>query len=190
MKIDRPRGVSSDGLFCSGLMEARQLLSMAGSETTQRYREALKSNPIMLTTWRELSACYAASGMQQASLAALESGSMAALSSLSSRDPRASEEKYSCAVASPLRLQMAVHCVKVGRAEEGLAFVGDAFRAGKGGAAGHVVRGFINLSLGNDSLTVHAFKKAKEVEPAITGILERLASASNAPQVPAAQDAF
>lgn len=169
-------------------MEARQLLSMAAPEATERYREALKTNPTMLTAWRELSACYAASGMQQASLAALKNGSMAALWSRSSRDPRASEEKYSCAVASPLRLQMALNCVKVGRAGEGLTFVGDAFRAGKGGAAGHVVRGLINMNLGNDSLTMQAFKKAKEVDPTVAEILDGLVAASSALQVPAAKE--
>lgn len=78
-----------------------------------------------------------------------------------------------------------------GQEDAGLSHVGDAFRAGKGGAAGHVLRGLINARLGKESLAAGALAKAREagLHPAVAAaVAERFAAtkatAEEAPQVP------
>lgn len=175
VKLDDPASASLYGLFGARLMDARKLLSVAAPETAERYKEALRIDPTMLTAWRELAAYYGACGMHHASLAALESASSLASSSCAKTR---GEEKISSGPAAPLRLQMAANLLGTGESEEGLAFVGDAFRVGKGGTAGHVLRGFINLRLGKDKLAAQSFEKAKDAEAGIARVVDDLVVSS------------
>lgn len=168
---DSARG-SSDSVFGARLMEARTLLSAAAPEAVDRYKEALRMDPTMMTVWRELAAYYGTCGKHHAAFAALEIASSLASSSSCGETRR--DEKFSCGTAAPLRLQMATNLLRRGEAEQGLAFVGDAFRAGKGGPAGHVLRGLINLKLCKDKVAVQAFQKAKETAPVISRVLDDL----------------
>lgn len=82
---------------------------------------------------------------------------------------------------APLHLQMAVVTLSMppGQEDAGLSHVGDAFRSGKGGAAGHALRGLINARLGKEGLATGALAKAREagLHPKVAAaVAERLAA--------------
>lgn len=62
--------------------------------------------------------------------------------------------------------------------EAGLESVGNAFRVGRGGAAGHVLRGLINSRQGKGGLATSALAKATEagLEPAVAALVDQFAA--------------
>lgn len=176
-----------------------------------RYKLVLRAQPRSLVVWRELAACYEQWGLRHASTAALKCGAQTRCpvaddgdgdgAGAGARSGAGSNKKLrgSYARAAPLYLQMAANILSMpsGREEEqeedasaaglerGLASVGDAFRFGKGGAAGHVLRGLIHSRLGKDGHATSAFAKAKEagLDPAMAVLLDQLAATQGAASV-------
>lgn len=126
--------------------------------------------------WRELAACYELSNQYHAAAAALQCGAEAAGPA---HDGDSGKRRGGSARAAPLYLQMAAGTLLMSPGEEGagLAAVGDAFRLGKGGAVGHVLRGLLNSGLGKDSLAAGSFVKARDagLDPTVTALVDKLA---------------
>lgn len=150
--------------FASKLMSARSSLRATYPSAVEQYKDVVRSDPRSLIAWRELAACYQLFGSDHASFTALKSGS---------RVPRALVQG-DLASAAPLHLQMGANALVTGREKEALSIVDGAFRCGKGGAAGHVLRGVINAQMGKDGLAGEELKKAREADPAISGVVDRL----------------
>lgn len=125
----------------------------------------LQVRPRALVAWRELAACYELSGQHRSSAAALKCG-VQALCHVADNDGSAGDDikhRKGVAKAAPLYLQMGANSLLMpGQEEAGLASIGDAFRFGRGGVAGHVLRGLVYSSLGKDGPANSAFAKAKE----------------------------
>lgn len=165
-----PAGSSNEIQFGVHLMSARMALCRGGTDAVDGYKLALRAQPKALVGWRELAACYELCDQHQASLTALECGA---------RTASAGKERGSPS-ASPLHLQIAASKFSAQQEEEeeevgGLRSVGDAFRCGKGGVVGHVMRGLMNLRLGKSDLATNAFAKAKEADPALADFVDALA---------------
>lgn len=146
---------------CFGHPEERK------KEVLARYKRVIRMRPRFLAAWREIAACYELLGCFRASLAALKAGL---------RANRSGGERAS-SIAAPLHLHSAV--IKLGlpgRAGEGLESVGEAFRAGRGGAVGYLLRGLLNARLGKDVVASNAFRRAREVDPSIADLVERVSS--------------
>lgn len=159
-------GSSNEGQFGARLMAARTALCRGEADAVGGYKLALRAQPTALVGWRELAACYELSDQHHASVTALECGA---------RTASAGKERGSPS-AAPLHLQIAKSKLSAQQdEEEGLRSVGDAFRSGKGGVVGHVMRGLMNLRLGKDALATNAFAKAKEADPAVTDFVDMLA---------------
>lgn len=160
----------ADASFAAALSAARTSACFGHVEESQkevlvRYKRVIRMRPRFLTAWREIAACYELLGCFRASLAALDGG----LRANSSGGGRA------LSVAAPLHLHSAV--IKLGlpgRAGEGLESVGEAFRAGRGGAVGYLLRGLLNARLGKDSAASNALGRAREADPSIAGLVERI----------------
>lgn len=157
-----------DVVFSADLMSARSALRTASPDAVDRYKGVLRSNPSALVGWQELAQCYGLSGQTNASIVALAGGAL-----ICSPRIQAGGGSSSATVA-PLKLRMAATHMVMGRAEGGLSYISDAFRSGKGGAAGHVLRGVISLRLGRNNLATQAFEKAKDVDPAVATLVEGL----------------
>lgn len=162
---------SSDSLFAAGLHSARTALSgEARPDAIAQYKRTISLRPRALAGWRELAASFELSGQLHASEAALQCGARAACPG----------KQKGSAGAAPLHLQEAGGKLLTARAEESLAPIGDAFRVGKGGAVGHVLRGLINVRLGKAALATQAFGKAKLADPGIAAFVDELAGAEEA----------
>lgn len=129
--------------------------------------------------WRELAACYDLSGQHQSSAAALKCG-VQALCHVVEDDGAAGEgakHRSGVARAAPLYLQMGASSLSVpGQEDVGLASIGDAFRFGKGGVAGHVLRGLVYSRLGKGGSATSALAKAREagLDPALAVLVDQL----------------
>lgn len=158
---------SGEGSFALRLSAARRALCLADSGAIDWYKSALRAQPRALVGWREIAACYEVLGQHHASAVALACGVQAAC---------ANSSDGGSTRAAPLYLQKAASKLVAGRADEGLSFVGEAFRAGKGCVVGHVLRGIMSLQLGKDKMATQAFVKAREAaDPAVTLFVERFA---------------
>lgn len=135
--------------------------------------------------WRELSACYELSNQHHAAAAALKCGAQAAGSADSGDSASDGKRRSVSATAAPLYLQMAAGTLMMSPGEEdaGLAAVGDAFRLGKGGVVGHVLRGLLNSGLGKDNLAAGSFAKARDagLDPVVATLVDKLAVARAGP---------
>lgn len=144
-----------------------------------RYKVALQAQPTALVAWRELATCYELSGQHHSSAAALKSG-MRILCPVGEDDGAGgdgTQRRSGAAKVAPLYLQMGANSLSMpGQEEAGLACIGDAFRFGKGGVAGHVLRGLVYSRLGRDGPAVSALGKAKEagLEPAVAVLVDQL----------------
>lgn len=161
----------SDYPLARHLAAARTALGK-GSEAVAigRYKEAIRAQPTALVGWRELAAYYEVSNQHRASVAALECGARTACSDKNTKSAR----------GAPLYLQLSASKFSMGQNEESLALVSDAFRFGKGGAAGHVLRGLNSQHLGKATLATQGFRKATEEDPTIAALVENIAQ-SQAP---------
>jgi len=151
------------------------------NHNTSRYKLALRAQPGALVAWRELASCYEVSGRHHSSTAALRCGVRAVSPAVDGVDGDGAKQQRGPARAAPLYLQMGAVSLSMpdGQQQEaGLDSVGNAFRVGKGGAAGHVLRGLINSRLGKDGLATSALAKAREagLEPALAALVDQLAA--------------
>ena len=160
-----PTESSNERPFGAHLMAARMALCCGQTDAIEEYKLALRAQPTALVGWRELAACYELSDQLHASVTALECGARVASTGKERGSPS----------AAPLHLQIAASKLSTQQEEDGLSSVGDAFRSGKGGVVGHVMRGLINLRLGKGALATTAFAKAKEADPAVTRFVDMLA---------------
>lgn len=160
-------GNNASDSFLATLFAARAALCGGAPDVLNKYKEVVRIAPRELLGWRELAACYSLLGQYHASIFALECGARKAGSS----------GRKGVASAAPLHLQAAGTKLLTGNAEEGLAFVSRAFRSGKGGAVGHVLRALISLRLDKESLATQAFGKAKEADPRMTAFVDALSEA-------------
>lgn len=74
-------------------------------------------------------------------------------------------------------LQMGSSSLSIpGQKDAALASIGDAFRFGKGGVAGHVLRGLVYWRLGKHSPATSALAKAREagLDPAVALLVDQL----------------
>lgn len=136
------------------------------ARAVDQLKRLLQSHPRLLVGWRELAACYELADQRHAAMAALDCGVRAVC---------AREAKRSQANVAPLHLHLGASQFLSGQAGEGLARVGDAFRGGKGGAVGHVLRGLISLKQGKASSATAAFARAREADPTIRTLVDQLA---------------
>ena len=162
-------GFSTGGLpdevsFATRLMAARVALCRGQADAIGGYKLALRAQPKTLVRWRELSACYELSDQHRASVSALKCGA---------RTASAGKERGSPS-AAPLHLQIVTSKFSTQQAEEGLQRVADAFRSGKEGVGGHVMRGLLHLRLRKGSLATNALARAKEADPAVTDFVDIL----------------
>lgn len=131
--------------------------------------------------WRELAACYDLSGQHHSSAAALKCG-VQALCPVADDGGAAGEDakhRRGVARAAPLYLQMGASSLSIpGQEDAGLASIGDAFRFGKGGVAGHVLRGLAYSRLGKDGPATSARAKAREAgldaDPAVAVLVDQV----------------
>lgn len=131
--------------------------------------------------WRELAACYELFGQHFSSAAASRCGARALCPVVNDDDAGGDDTKNRrrFAKAAPLYLQMGANSLLIpGQEYAGLASIGNAFRFGKGGAPGHVLRGLVYSRLGKDGQATSAFAKAKEagLEPAVAILVDQLAA--------------
>ncbi|CAB1097731.1 unnamed protein product [Ectocarpus sp. CCAP 1310/34] len=147
-------------------------------DAIKRYKLALREEPRALVGWRELAVCYQLSNQHNAATAALECGAQAAGPAGSGDCASSGKRRSVSATAAPLYLQLAAGTLMMSPGEEdaGLAAVGDAFRLGKGGAVGHVLRGLLYSGLGKDSLAAGSFSKAREagLDPAVAALADKV----------------
>ncbi|CAM9704269.1 unnamed protein product [Scytosiphon promiscuus] len=166
----------------------------AGREDAiERYKRALKIHPSSLVGWRELAVLYELCGRHHASAAALNCAAQISCSapsngaSHSGGGSSGSKQRRGSARAAPLYLQMAAATLSMppGQEDAGLAHVGNAFRVGKGGAAGHALRSLINARLGKESLAAGALARAREAglhSTVAAAVAERLAAIQATPE--------
>ncbi|CAM9170607.1 unnamed protein product [Ectocarpus sp. 12 AP-2014] len=161
-------------------------------DVIKRYKLALREQPRASVGWRELAACYELSNQHHAAAAALECGAQAAGPAGSGDSSSSGKRRGVSATAAPLFLQLAAGTLMMSPGEEdaGLAAVGDAFRLGKGGAVGHVLRGLLNSGLGKDSLAAGSFAKARYagLDPTVAALADEV-SVSRAGQGGTPKDA-
>lgn len=163
----------ADASFEAALSAARTSACSAHAQESKeevlaRYKRAIRMRPRFLAAWREIAACYELLGCFHASMAALDGG----LRANSCGDERASS------VAAPLHLHSAATKLGLpGRAGEGLESVGEAFRVGRGGAVGYLLRGLLNTRLGKDTAASNAFGRAREADPSVAGLVKKFAAA-------------
>eukprot|EP00903_Cladosiphon_okamuranus_P012909 g12052.t2 len=181
-----------DGSFVSSLRAARAAAllvadaSAGGSngdggggceDAIKRYKLALQVQPRALVAWRELAACYEVEGQHNSSAAALKCGAQALCTAVDEEVDRGSTSSNIAKVAAPLYLQMGASSLSMpGQEDAALASIGEAFRFGKGGVAGHVLRGLVYSRLGKDGPATSALAKAREagLDPEVALRVEQL----------------
>lgn len=159
-------GNDASASFMASLSAARAALCSGAPDVVDKYKEVVRMKPGVFLGWLELAACYSLLSQYHASMFALECGAQNADSGGQKR----------AASAAPLQVQTAATKLLTGHAEEGLASVSRAFRHGKGGAVGHVLRALISLRLDKENLATQAFGKAKEADPRIAAFVDALST--------------